>query len=1005
MRLSVSIATLAFSLVGLSIADESHAASKVAIHIPPQPLGAALQTLAKDRGFQVVYESAAINPVRTKGATGELTSEEALTQLLSGTGFTYQFYDDNAVSILPLNAQTPRQAPRASNTSESEQTPSNSLRVAQEETQAAPATDVSVEKSQNSAATSQTKPIQTEEVVVTGSRLPRTAQEGAQDVRTYTEEQIEQSGRTTIADFLNTLPAASLAVTTAGFQTSNGATTVQLHGLPLGTTLVLINGRRVEGSAANESTASIFDLNNIPLAAVERVEVMSEGSSAIYGSDAIAGVVNIILKSNFEGLQANAKYGAAAGTDDTNFNVGWGKSLDKGGVTLVGSYQVQSELEGFERSITASDDHTRYGGTDNRIYACNPGNVYSTTNANLPGTSSTYAAVPAGFTGTPTEQEFAATAGTLNRCNIFGYSSSIPAVERAGLLAAGHYEIAASLEAFTEMLFSRTQMQTGDPPPFLFGEPGYTDYTVAAANPYNPFGEVVGISAFIPSTGRLMEDQTTIYYRPLIGLRGNLLDSWHWEVAGWDSADRSRFSFGANNVAATQAALNSSNPATALNPFIDGLYGSPALLQSVVESGAIEYAGNILGTSGFIRGPIVNLSSGPVEIVLGGEYEKQKLYTNLINDAPYYPPDTRTTYREQNYSFFSELRVPVLANRTDPQAGDRLAITLAGRYDDYTEFGNKTTPQLGAEWRPTDAVLIRGSYSRAFKVPTLYELNEPQTVCSACVVTDPKNGNQQVVTNYTTGGNPKLRPETGQSKSVGFVYSSKAMANLRLAVTHWEIDESNSIQTLDPQVLVDNESLFPGNVLRNSAGVITNVNATYINFGRIDIKGFDYQLNYAVGTRLGQFSPSLAVTQTYRYTSQLTPGSAPVDDTSKANDDGNWAPRWKGNVGLGWSMGIYSASVVGRYVGSYRDYDPLPNGTYDTLGNFWLYDVNFRATIGQLLAPDSPFLRKAYLEMGGVNLFNTLPQYSTYFYGQPGYDATQADIRGRFLYTQVGVKW
>src|ERR1700726_2932458 len=116
MRLSALVATLAFSLVGLSIADESHASIKMPTHIPPQPLGAALQTLAKDRGFQVVYESAEINPLHTKGATGDLTSEEALTQLLSGTGFTYRFYDDNAVSVLPLNAQTGLQA-RAESTS------------------------------------------------------------------------------------------------------------------------------------------------------------------------------------------------------------------------------------------------------------------------------------------------------------------------------------------------------------------------------------------------------------------------------------------------------------------------------------------------------------------------------------------------------------------------------------------------------------------------------------------------------------------------------------------------------------------------------------------------------------------------------------------------------------------------------------------------------------------------------------------------------------------------
>jgi len=179
------------------------------------------------------------------------------------------------------------------------------------------------------------KPIQLEEVVVTGSRIPTHVNEGAQEVKIYTREKIEQSGRSTVADFLNTLPAASVSITESsiGTQPNYGVTTVQLHGLPVGTTLVLINGRRLETSGSSQAgTAAFFDLNNIPLAAVDRVEVVSEGSSAIYGSDAIAGVVNIILKRNFDGFETNLKYGGASGTDETNASLAWGRRYFYSGV-------------------------------------------------------------------------------------------------------------------------------------------------------------------------------------------------------------------------------------------------------------------------------------------------------------------------------------------------------------------------------------------------------------------------------------------------------------------------------------------------------------------------------------------------------------------------------------------------------------------------------------------------------------------------------------------------
>ena len=176
-----------------------------------------------------------------------------------------------------------------------------------------------------------------ETVVVVGSRIPQVAKVGAQEVRTYTKARIDQSGQGTVADFLSTLPEVSTSSIDLSVGSYADETTVQLHGLPVGTTLVLLNGRRVE-----INNYGFFDLNNIPIAAVERIEVLPVGSSAIYGADSLAGAVNIVLKKDFTGLEANVRYGGASGTDEIDANIAGGYSWDRGSFSVIAFYQVEA---------------------------------------------------------------------------------------------------------------------------------------------------------------------------------------------------------------------------------------------------------------------------------------------------------------------------------------------------------------------------------------------------------------------------------------------------------------------------------------------------------------------------------------------------------------------------------------------------------------------------------------------------------------------------------------
>ncbi len=607
-----------------------------------------------------------------------------------------------------------------------------------------------------------------------------------------------------------------------------------------------------------------------------------------------------------------------------------------------------------------------------------------------------YAAVPAGLTGAPRVQDFASTAGTLNLCGPISQTLSvIPKAERFGALLAGDLVLSESVTVFGELLYSHTTQSAFISPLTLFGIPGFQLFTVGPSNPYNPFGTRVGIGyAFADTRSGAKVD--TDFVRPLLGAKGTLGGDWTWELSVLQSQDYSHDAeIGAiSNSATIQAALDSPNPGTALNPFGVGAPGSQSLLQTLFGDGLIKYRSRSQAVAGFARGPTFDLPAGAIEVVVGGEFSHDRLYSNFVSYPGHSLNEERTNTRH-TAALFGEARVPILSGEPKGPPGGAVALTVAGRYDNYSDFGSSSNPQLGIEWRPLDTVLVRGTFAKAFKAPALDELYRPQTR-SATVLVDPHVGHSVVVP-VLSGGNPALEPMGGRSDTIGGIYSSRAIRGLEASVTLWRVKETNVIQTLTPQFVLNNESSFPERVIRDASGNLTSVDNSRVNFGAIDVAGLDYLVNYKYRTNLGDWSPSVAATQTYRYQTRLVAGAPARDRVSKA-DVGGWAPRLKGTVALGWNFGPYTVNIDGRFVSRYQDY-----GTRREIGNFWLFDANFRYMIGKALGIAHPLLKGTYVELGAVNIANTLPQYSN-FNRFLGYDPTQADIRGRFLYLQLGMK-
>ncbi|MEJ0038995.1 MAG: TonB-dependent receptor [Gammaproteobacteria bacterium] len=995
MRIAVVATAISLSVVGLSSAQEADAAIRKSIDIPAQHLGSALQSLAKARGIHVMFISEDVANFGTAGVSGNFTADEVLARLLSGTGLTFRYLDSKTVSILPVQSgEGPRRAPAAApRASSSTDEPVPSTRSLWDRFRFAQATgnpfDVATADTQGRQP-SQKKPVQIEEVVVTGSRLKRATEEGPIPVKVYTDKDIERSGQTNVADFLSTVAEVSTAHPENG-NVYVGQTTVTLRGLPVGTTLVLLNGRRLGDGASTVAYGSYFDLNNIPAAVVERVEIVPEGSSAIYGSDALAGVVNIVLKKDFQGIHAGVQYGAASGLDEKSADLAWGKAGDRGSFSLIASYYNRSNLAAADRSIVSS---TAYPGLQD---FCNPGNVYAVSGTTLPGVGSASAAIRPGIVGSPSLSDF--DGSRLNQCRYWYDADVIPAAERGTLFATGSYRIAADTEVFAEVIYTDQQQS------MVNGHRTLPKTRVPASNAFNPFGTDVLVSYRFtsPETEQVSEHDTD-FMRPLIGLRGKLAARWDWEVSAWTTRDQQTLSSNASkpDSARRTAALASSDPSLALNLFSSGAPASESLLASIYADNRVETLSRSRVASGFIRGDVFRLPAGPVNAVLGAEYARSESQWRSPFAAS--DPTANFSYERATTSAFSEVRIPLLAGPASRGRDTTLAMTAAVRYDHYDDFGASTTPQYALEWRPSKSLLVRGSYAESFKAPSMVYLNSPLYSTTSCCVTDPQRAGESTSFTYQSAGNPGLKPETGESHSLGLSWSPVSHQDLESSITWWAVDQNNRITSLAGQEIVNNENLFPGHVVRDPlTNAIRSVNVGYLNFGEMRVAGFDLSLSEKVHSRAGLFTVSASASEMYKYTAALIPGATPTDRLGKATLDA-WGPRWKGNLGLSWARGAYSAFAGGRYVSRYTDYQDS-GATTRQLGDFWLWDLSGRFDFGDFGEANNKLLRGLALQVGVVNVFDRRPQYSAFYYGYYGYDAAESDIRGRFVSVKVSTRF
>ncbi|WP_226999850.1 TonB-dependent receptor [Microbulbifer aggregans] len=830
---------------------------------------------------------------------------------------------------------------------------------------------------------------------LTGSHLRHLQLDSYAPIDVLAQPELEITGAQTVAQLLKFLPAVSgNSTSTAVSNGGDGTATVTLRGLPASNTLVLINGRRIVNNGFGGEAA---DLNTIPLSSVERIEILKDGASAVYGSDAIAGVVNIILRQDFEGVSFNSYRGQAErGDQETeSHNLTWGKSGDRGHLMASLAHYSQGALMSRDRALSATADNRIRGGTDLRSSATPTG----------------YISLGDGTTVTNAEDGGYRTWTTEDRYDYSEFTTAVVPSTRDSVYVSGNYDFDDMSVAFFEAMGVRTSAETQLAPTPIFSRFDNGDLTVAADNIYNPFGTPIDdVRKRVLELGPRRQFNETETWRFNSGLKGRW-DSWQWSLT-----------IGLHHTRAEENMTNLIDP----NRLSAGLQ-APELCGA--ESGCV--AVNLLGPSGSIDAPQLDFirsesrvrgssrmasltyvadgilgtySAGDILAAAGVEFRREHIdFTS--NDAQGLSfigasASGSAEGRRMIGEAFAEISVPL--------AEDSLWLDGAIRYSDYSDFGSTANPKMALRWRPLPALMLRASYATGFKAPTLVDMNQtgyqsqeflfdPCTRIDAANLPGCRGQSDPARIQYLTefGGNPELNPETSDNRSVGAVWTPRFAKGFSATLDIYDIRQNDVIDT-SPQYLINQnafESLYTERVLRDDRGDITRILATRLNIGAREVRGLDLSLRYEKDSEeRGRFRWAFNASHMDRYLNQAAPGS-PFEDLAgifidPASGGAGSLPEWKANTGVYWDKGNWEGAYTIHYVGPLREsFTRSATLVEREIESWFSHDTQlaYRSSLGVRLA------------LGVDNLLDQEPPFAATAFND-NYDGRTYELSGRYWY-------
>jgi iron complex outermembrane receptor protein len=748
-------------------------------------------------------------------------------------------------------------------------------------------------------------------VEIVGSHLKRPEQEGSTPITIYRRDDIEARGATLLSEFLLSLPfagAGSFDDRANIFSFHTGTAAISLRGLGPSATLVLLNGRRIAAYGLSlDDRRTFVDLNSIPVAAIDRIEVLRDGASAIYGADAIGGVVNIVLRGDFRGAEASVLTGGStqggAGKRYASVSIGTGNSASDGhNVLLIVDALKENELRMSERAFSSSADLRPRGGVDTRSLFSVPPTV------EIDG-------VPQPGIGCPPDRVVPDPLIGGSYC-VFDpnpFASLLPQTERIGALAAGTQAMGGSLRLYTELALNRTLTKHGIAPMPVGA-------LVPADAPANPYGRDVVVYWRILDLGQRRTESTVDFARAVAGIQGEWAT---WQTWEWDLA------VGAATVGTRFSKLNHASPrlveslvaSGALNPFVGG--SDPATRSSISIGGADRYRGSSRYVLASARSELVQLAHGPLAMALGIERRRESfsvvLDPKVIEGDLVGAVDRNEGAHRSIDAAFVEVAAPV---------GRHVEMQLAARHDRYSDFGSSTSPKIAVRWQPSRRLMLRASAGTGFLPPSMQQIHAPEGSLLIpnvdrirCPVTHSPSdcGSRGILT--LLGINTDLKAETSRQHNIGIVV--EPTPGVSVGLDAWHIRHRGKIDMAIGYVL-ENEALFPGRVVRAAPsaedlalglpGQIVEVHGGYINVALRDVRGVDLEIKGDwVLQNVGKLTLGSSLTYSERFIERATPQS---DAEEKAGFFGR--VRQRGQLSASLQRGPWHAGIAANFIGGYR---------------------------------------------------------------------------------------
>ena len=899
-------------------------------------------------------------------------------------------------------------------------------------------------------------PTELQRVEITGSSIKRVAAEGALPVTTVTKEDIQRSGVTTVEALIQTITSSSTANSFQGSALAGlatyGISSVSLRGLGDQRTLVLVNGRRLSVFAG---TGGGVDVNAIPLSAIDRVEILRDGASALYGSDAVGGVVNFILRSDYKGMEVGASYddptrGGGGRTKKANVLIGFGNlSEDRYNAMLSAEVSKGSALFGASRDFAKTGNIAPFiksaatesgriegiwvsgqtAGQNARNATTNPFG-YSSSGYGNPSAPDNCAAINMFSSGK------GGVGGKFDNCKFDSgpFVGLFPATEQTNLIGSLKFQITPNLQIFGDALYARNKVtETYQPSPvrvaFLSTDNAFTGSGVDPAlliRPANPAytsivtpyllanglgalnGQTLAVTARAFLAGPRTEQDINTQTRFVGGVKGNFAD-WDYEIALTANQSKTEGGLIDGYFSQLELARTINDPTNNWNPWAAGGVQEAGLTAKLQGAKYVGPTVSGLSKSNSIdavtSGTIATLPAGPLQLAAGLSVRRDS-YKISVPDilgtgdiaglgGATLPVDASRTVT----ALFSELNVPILKD---------LEGNVAVRGDRYSDVGSTQNTKASLRYAATPNLLFRGSAGSGFRAPGLVELHQPQSVQSTEQFTDPAfPADGQIQPNAIRSGNTNLQPEKSKQFALGVGF--QPLSSVYVGLDWYQIKIKNLIVVPAALSLVKaaraGTPLYgPSDVTFAPDGTVDTVDQTNRNAASANVEGVDLEVRWKEAFSFGKLSATLNGSYVTKYDyatlngTQGSVGTIIQPDGSPLDVAGlGVVVRWKHNLAFNWTTGPWSMTLVQNY---YRGYHDAPNqidGAPHDVESLTLYDAQVAFT----------GVKNLTVGLGVKNIFDKNPPLAigngSSF--QSGYDPTMYDARARTVYVKANYKF